>query len=253
MKPRILCHFLFRLVAVVWLGARVFAAEELAGAFDAANRLYEQGKFTEAVSAYEKIIQRGLVSPALYYNLGNASFKAGQTGRAIAAYRQATRMAPRDPELRANLQFVRNQIQGPTLRPGWWWRWLEALTLNEWTVLASAVFWIWLLLLILVQWRPGLKPGLRSSIRGGGIATVLICLCLAAVLYGSRLTRAGVVVAEQATVHNGPLEESPGSFTLHDGAEVAVLDEKGGWLRVSAGNKRSGWVRHDQVMRLPGT
>jgi tetratricopeptide (TPR) repeat protein len=250
---RSLRHFLSGLAIVVWLSARTFAADELAGAFDAANRLYEQGKFAEAVSAYEKMVQSDSVSPALYFNLGNAFYKSGQVGRAIAAYRQAGRMAPRDPELRANLRFVRNQVQGPTLRPGWWRRWLDALTLNEWTVLASAALWIWLVLLILVQWRPRLKAALRSGILGGGIATALIVLCLAAAFGAGHSTPAAVVIADRAAVHNGPLDESPTSFTLHDGAEVALLDEKEDWLQISAGKQESGWVRRDQMMRLPGT
>ena len=50
-------------------------------------------------------------------NLGNAYFKSGQLGKAIAAYREAEQMSPRDPDVRANLRFARNQVQGPTLRP----------------------------------------------------------------------------------------------------------------------------------------
>src|SRR5689334_7524861 len=101
--------------------------------FDAANRLYEQGKFPEAAAAYEKIAQSGPASAAVYFNLGNARFKSGEAGRAVAAYREAERLAPRDPEVRANLQFVRNQVQGPTLKPRFAERWFGRLTVNEWT------------------------------------------------------------------------------------------------------------------------
>ncbi|HEU0039111.1 MAG TPA: tetratricopeptide repeat protein, partial [Verrucomicrobiae bacterium] len=76
-------------------------AVDISSAFDAANRLYEQSKFAEAASAYEKLVQNGAVSPALCFNLGNAFFKASQVGRAIAAYRQAERLTPRDPDVRA--------------------------------------------------------------------------------------------------------------------------------------------------------
>ena len=75
--------------------------------FDTANKLYEEGKFAEAAAAYESLVQSRQVSAALYFNLGNAWFKSGQIGRAIAAYRQAEQMTPRDPDLRANLQFAR--------------------------------------------------------------------------------------------------------------------------------------------------
>src|SRR5262249_51400407 len=107
------------------------AAEGTAFAFDAANRLYEQGKFTDAAAAYQKLLQTGKTSPAVYFNLGNAYFKSGQMGRAVAAYRQAELITPRDPDVRANLQFARNQIQGPTISMPGWQRWLNKLSLNE--------------------------------------------------------------------------------------------------------------------------
>ena len=112
-------------------------AQSVTATFDNANKLYEQGKFAEAAALYEKLLQSGHVADALYFNMGNAFFKGGQIGRAIAAYVQAQRIAPRDPDVRANLQFARNQVQGPTFLPERFSRWLGKLTLNEWTWLAA--------------------------------------------------------------------------------------------------------------------
>src|SRR5690348_13772181 len=106
-----------------------FAADISAG-FDSANKLYEQGKFADAASAYEKLVQTGSVSPVLYFNLGNAYFKSGQLGHALAAYHRAEQLAPRYPDVRANLRFVRGQVQGPTLSPTGLQRWLMSLTIN---------------------------------------------------------------------------------------------------------------------------
>src|SRR5947208_9354417 len=136
-------------VALMFLSAFAFNvhAEGPAGAFDAANRLYDQGKYAEAAAAFEHLLQSGVSSPATCFNLGNAFFKSGQIGRAIAAYRQAERIVPRDPDLRANLRFARNQIQGPSLSPAPWQTWLRKLTLNEWTLFTAGALWLWLLLL----------------------------------------------------------------------------------------------------------
>ena len=66
-----------------------FSPETSASDFSAANRLYAEGKFSDAAGAYEKILQTGAQSPALLFNYANAEFKAGNLGMAIAAYRQA--------------------------------------------------------------------------------------------------------------------------------------------------------------------
>jgi len=225
-------------------------AADISAPFDSANKLYEQGKFREAIAAYDKLIDSGPVSPALYFNLGNAFFKAGEPGHAIASYRQAERLSPRDPDVRANLQFVRNQIQGPTLLPNSWQRRLATLTLNEWTLLAAVVLWLWLLTLAAIQFRPALKGSLRHVALIGGIATLLLCGCLGAT-WSVDSIKTAIVTVPDASVHNGPLDESPNAFIAHDGAELRVLDAKDDWLEVTAGDRHVGWVKRDQVKVSP--
>jgi len=219
-----------------------------AAAFDSANKLYEEGKFAEAASAYETMAKSGQASAALYFNLGNAFFKSGQIGHAIAAYRQAEQLTPRDPDLRANLQFARNQTPSPTLLPTRWQRWLGRLTLNEWTVLAAGTVWLWLLLLAVLQWRPALRPTLRAYVLTLAVLAGLLVACAAATLRENRFVRIAIVITGEAIVRYGPLAESPTAFTVHDGAELRVLDQKDDWLQVSTGPGRFGWLRRDQVL-----
>ncbi len=118
---------------------KLFAAD-VAADFSAANKLYAEGKFSDAANAYETILQTGGQSPALLFNYGNAEFKSGNLGKAIAAYRRAELLSPRDAEIRANLDFVRNQVQGATIRESRWQDWLGSLTLNEGTLLTAVLF-----------------------------------------------------------------------------------------------------------------
>ena len=217
-------------------------------AFDLANKLYEEGKFAEAASAYDTLAKSGQCSAALYFNLGNAYFKSGQIGRAIAAYRQAEQITPRDPDLRANLQFARNQTPSPTLLPTRWQRWLGRLTLNEWTLLAAGAVWLWLLLLAVLQWRPALKPVVRMYVLSLAILACLLCACAAASLCQTRFSPTAIVITRETAVRYGPLAESPTAFTVHDGAELRILDQKDEWLQVSTDPRRVGWLGRDQVL-----
>ena len=83
---------------LILLAALVFAgnlfATDVATDFSAANKLYAEGKFAEAASAYNAILNFGAQSPALLFNDANAEFKAGNLGRAIAAYRRAALLSP---------------------------------------------------------------------------------------------------------------------------------------------------------------
>ena len=224
------------------------AIENAAVTFDGANKLYEEGKFAEAATAYEKLSQSGHPSTAVYFNLGNAFFKSGHIGRAIAAYRQAERISPRDPDVRANLQFARNQTPAPSLSANRWQRWLGKLTLDEWTLLTAAAVWLWLLLLSFLQWRPILRRALRGYAVALAIAAAVSCSCLAAAWSENRSPPIAIVIAPEAVARQSPFEGSPNVFTLHDGAELRVLDQKDEWLQVSTDARRIGWLRREQVL-----
>jgi tetratricopeptide (TPR) repeat protein len=218
--------------------------------FDGANKLYEQGKFAEAAAAYENLIHSHSGSATLYFNLGNAWFKSGALGRALAAWRQAGHIAPRDPDVRANLQFARTQVQGPTLTPGRWQRWLGRFTLNEWAVLAAVALWVWLLILLAIQFRPNWRPALRTPAWLSGAVFASLALGLGASMSIASAPVA-IVVVREASVRNGPLEESQSAFTVHDGAELRVLDQKDDWFQVSLGERRVGWLKREQVIAFP--
>jgi tetratricopeptide (TPR) repeat protein len=228
-------------------------AADPSSAFDTANNLYYAGKFTEAVAAYENLLYSGQKSVALYFNLGNAYFKSGQIGKAIAIYREAEKITPRDPDIRANLQFARNQIQGPTLAPSRGERVLGKLTLNEWTLFAAAAVWLCFLILALREWRPGLKRSLRIYLFVAASAAIFLLACVTLFWLENRSTRTAVVIARDTVVRHGPLEESATAFTVHDGAELRVLDQNNEWLQVAPDPSRVGWLRRDQVLLSPQT
>src|SRR5262245_52588339 len=173
------------LLSVLFVSAALFqfgaSADDLSSSFDAANRLYEQGKFADAAGTYEKLAQSSPASATLYFNLGNSWFKAGQLGRAIAAWRLAERLEPRDPSLRFNLAFARKKVTGSEAPTGSVWnRALKALTVNEWTGLASAGLWVWFLLLTAREWRPAWRRALSGYTATVGIAAAVLIGCLAA-------------------------------------------------------------------------
>ena len=175
------CFHRLSFLAVLFLAALPVRGADLESPFDAANRAYEQGKFTEAAALYEKLIPSAPRNEALYFNSGNAWFKAGQTGRAIAAYRQAEALAPRDPGIRFNLQFARKKVStSDAPAASLWQRAFTTLTLNEWAGLLAGAVWLWFGLLALREWRPALRTGLSGYTATAGVMCLALAGCLAA-------------------------------------------------------------------------
>jgi tetratricopeptide (TPR) repeat protein len=231
-------------------GAR---GDTAAAPFDQANKLYEEGHYTPAAAAYEKMTQSGPVSAAVYFNLGNARFKAGQVGRAICAWRRAAELAPRDPDVRANLQFARNQpgLGAPALPGSRWTRWTALLTLDEWTVPVSVFGALLFIVLTVRQVRPAWKKSTAGLV--WALATACVCglVCLGLALDTRFGEQSLVVVVPEAVARRSPLEEAPSVFTAHDGAELLVLDSKDGWLEAADAANHSGWLPQNEVELAP--
>lgn len=226
-------------------------AADFTSDFSSANQWYAEGKFSEAATAYEKILQSSMASPNLLFNYGNAEFKAGNLGKAIAAFRHAELLAPHDPDIRANLAFARSQVQGSTLHESRWQNWLGQLTLNEWTLLMAGALWLVFLLLAAKQFRPVLAPKLH------GATGVFIFL---AILFGAatglqaaeHFSQQSAVVVSDAITRSGPFDDAQNGFTVHDGAELSVVDHHGDWVQVADGSGRTGWLSTRQVELIPG-
>jgi tetratricopeptide (TPR) repeat protein len=235
----------------MFFAGNVFAAD-FSSDFTAANRLYAQGKFPEAAKAYETILQSGATSSALLFNYGNAEFKSGHLGKAIAAYQRAEQLSPRDAELRANLAFARNQVQGVTLRESRWQSWAGTLTLNEGAALTAILFWLLFALLIVRQLRPAWVPRLKTATRIFAALTIISATVLAVQATNHYANASAVVVADNVTVRSGPFNDAQSAFTVRDGAEFSVLDRRDNWVQVADGSGKTGWLSTKQVEVLPG-
>ncbi|MEP6663554.1 MAG: SH3 domain-containing protein, partial [Verrucomicrobiota bacterium] len=239
--------FRIAMVFLFFIFAPASRAEEFSMQFNAANRLYEQGKITDAIGSYEKITQAGFVSAPLFFNLGNSFFKAGKIGQSIVAYRRAQNLAPRDPEIQENLRFARAQAGGGTA-PGkpFWQTALGKLTLDEWTIWTAAFLAVLFFILAMGEGRSGWKKSLRPMRIFLGLGSLFLALCL---IFSWRIQTvpSAVVVVPEAVVRLGPFEESQSAFTLRDGAEVVLLARQNGWREMVDATKRTGWLPEKQL------
>lgn len=255
---------LFLGVALVWAAAALFLpAVAVFGqspvspteAMLAANRSYEAGNYAQAAAGYEAILSAGIYNSDVYYNLGNAYFKQGDLGRAILNYRRAYRLAPRDADIRANLNFARSQtVDRLEVEPEGAMANLvqiaeEWLTLNEAAALALA---LWLVMCLLALLSILLPRRRRFWLAGIAIAAVFLAAGLVSIanrFYTDRQSPPAVVVAPQVDVTSGPggPDQYLVEFNLHAGAEVRLLESRPGWRRIFLSHELQGWAPADAV------
>jgi hypothetical protein len=234
------------------------SSEAAAETMGTASQLYEAGHYPQAAQAYEQLVDQGFAASALFYNLGNAYFKQGDHGRAIVNYRRAQELAPRDADIEANLTLARTQVvdefEAVESRGS-----LSALgqvvkswfSLNE---VAMAALGAWILLVLLLILTSATKPGsiwrkgLQYSLTATALFLVVGVLALGSILYVDHNLAEGVIVASEVNVTSGPGTQYVTEFTLHDGAEVQVVEARGSWVRLALpGGELEGWVPAESV------
>jgi tetratricopeptide (TPR) repeat protein len=248
-----LSKILFSLVILLLLlsacAVQTVSGEQMA----TANRLYEAGQFAEAAAAYQSLADSGVRDGDLYYNLGNAYFKAGDVGRAIVNYRRAQQLLPRDADIAANLQLARAQtvdrlkgedegavigllrrllISSTTLNE------MAGITLGLWSVVCL----LGIALLLLPRYRRAL---------GWSIAVAAALLVVGMLSIGLRLVEerqpSAVMTTQEIPVRSGPGTDYLNEFTLHAGAEVQVIESRAAWMRIVLPGNLQGWVPADTL------
>jgi hypothetical protein len=189
----------------------------------------------------------------VYYNLGNAYFRAGEYGRAIAAYRKAKLYRPRDPYLEANLRQALAVAPGRLPEPPVpWWRhvlfWSGWLSFPEKAYGAFAGFLLAALAActgVILRWP-------RAYWISGSLVVIAAVLSLDAGLDHADVawSRRGVVTTETiARKGIGKDYEPAFDQPLKDGAEFTVLSENGEWILGHFEGIGDGWLRRDHTVR----
>lgn len=216
-----------------------------------AAHLYEQGKVEKAIQVYESLQKDGKRNPVLLYNIGNCRFLKGEFGRALACYEKARRLAPRDNEIRENLNFVRRRLELPPVlhikTP------LDLITVLQHQMRPDE----WLLLAGVVALCAGIYVTFSLLASKRIVKTIVITLSVISLF--SLLTiwqlntstykvkALAVAVNKNTSVYRLPNEHSdPSSFVLQQGAEVHVLEHRTEWLRIRL-DDAEGWVQKGSV------
>lgn len=246
--------FLLMLMLVVSAGICLGRTPDGQDLFFIANDHYEKGEYDKAIELYNRIVDSGNVSAALYYNLAGAYFRSGDLGRSVLNYRRALNLAPRDPDIKANYRFVRSMITGRSLPEKGFWSWkpLRAyardFTVNEIALFASLSFFFMFGIGVLAMIFPRAKKYLIALILTAAVFTALSAAAIWRKV--SIMGSYAVTVVPQADALFGPVETATKFFTLYEGVGVMIKDERDGWYRVRRSDGKRGWVRKDLLEKI---
>jgi len=218
--------------------------------FQQANQLYQQGKVVEAKDLYETILRNGYVSGDLYYNLGNAYYKAGNIPRAMLSFERAVRLIPDDDDLRHNLQLAGMMITDriePVPKLFIWEYWDSLKHLFS---VSSATWLLYGVYLVVIAGFTTMVLARRYVLRKaalivGAAGTIVFLACLTLFIAKiSDVNRADEAILQSGivTVKNSPDAKSSDAFVLHGGVKVQIIDKVGDWVKIRLADGKVGWM-----------
>lgn len=247
---KILKRVLLTVIGLTAIHSVNAANSELSTVLDAANNLYKQGEFKEAIDKYNSILEGGYESADLYFNLANSYYKNGEATDAIINYERAKLLNPKDEDIAYNLQMAnRSVIDKIEAIPVAYIVELYRSSINR----HSAEGWGYraLISIIIVLSMIALFY-LSSSTRKRRIAfsVAVIALIYSGVTYSFASTqrdkivnRTGAIITDRTvTVKGSPSETGTELFVIHEGLKVTINDSLGDWREVKLPDGNMGWI-----------
>jgi len=210
--------------------------------FSKANQEFAQGHFKEAISAYEALIRDGQWSASVFYDLGNAYFRAGDFGRAILNYERALALERHHPEATANLQIARDDAGALELQPSWPERYLQFASVSQYSIAAAVAFWVAAFCLA------ALIFGRRRSAAMTGLLVVMFLVFAGSIFAIWQLERGrkgnalAIVTGKNVQARLATADTANAVLALPPGSEIKVLSTRGDWIYAALPNNLHGWI-----------
>ena len=232
-----------------------------------ADSAYMHEEFSRAIALYTDLLYSQGPNPEIYYNLGNAHYRAGHTAQAVLAYERALRLDPMHRDARTNLEFVNSRLED---KPADNRSFLtithehavEAMSANAWAWTAFGTFAGCCLAFALYIFAGNVT--VRKAGFFGAIVLAVFTVYFVVVASNASSRRNNhdeAVVAVPGTLLNSvprQPKQTDKVVPLHEGTKIVIVDSVSTpddpvsprWYKVSIGGSSAAWVRATDVERI---
>lgn len=234
------------------------SAQDISIAQKQAEEAYTKEDYNEAIELYEDILNKNGESSAVYYNLGNAYYKANKIAPAILNYERALLLAPADGDIRFNLQMAKQKAVDQ-IEPldtffvnKWFDRMQNLASVDTWATLALICFVLFIGCLILYFFSRKLL--LKKSGFYAGI--FLLVIVIAANIFAANQKKelknrnTAIIFAPTVTVKSSPNESGTDLFILHEGTKVNIKSTLGEWNEIVLEDGNVGWMPSNKMVTI---
>ncbi len=211
---------------------------------------YTKEDYGKAIELYEGVLKTSGASPEIYYNLGNAYYKAGKMAPAILNYERALALDPGDGDIRFNLLMAR-QMTVDKIEP------IDKFFLSKWITafrnIGSVDSWantgiVCFILFIGCAALFFFSRHIRLKKVGFFLGTALLIAVIVSNVFAKNQKNElvdhthAIVFAPTVTVKSSPDASGTDLFVLHEGTKVSIKSTLGEWSEIVLEDGNVGWM-----------
>ncbi len=223
--------------------------------FAQATEQYQNSDFEGALQSYETILQQGVESEEVYFNMANCYYKLGSVGKSILYYERARQFDPHDDDIRQNLEIAQQatidrfeELPKPIVRTAY-------LGLIK---LFNPSTWAWIGMVLLFSFLTGLSLYYFTAVRRVGFIAAVFALFLSLFSFSMAYAHQGylasnkpaVIMATSSYVKSGPSENAEDVFILHEGTLATVSEDFEGWKKIKIADGKVGWIAAEDIEEI---
>lgn len=216
-----------------------------------ADKLYNDGNYSEAAKTYESILANKGTSFEIYYNLGNCYYKMDVLSYAILNYERAHLLNPSDASVNQNLAYVRGKIvdkavpESEMFFVSWWHSMVNITSIDNWLIVGISAFVLMLIGLLAFGFLSSI--GIRRVGFYGAIFCFVVVVLADLCAYSQHLSLinrdTAIVISPSVTVKSSPSDGSTELFVIHEGSKIHILDSSmKEWAEVKYEEGKQGWI-----------
>lgn len=248
------------LIFIVFLNPTIIYSNkfEFKPLLDSAISAYQKKDFNKALNFYHQIVDSGLESANLYYNMGNAYFRINELAKAILYYERAKLLNPKDPDIQHNLKyanaFISDKINElPEAFYLTWFRQFSYLfTTNTWAWLSISLFILFLTLIYLYFLSYSFLATRIIKITAFFVL-ILWIISISTAYYSYKQSSShkyAIIISDVVEIKSSPDENSTSLFVLHEGTKVYIKEVFDEWLEIKIADGNTGWLKKSNIEQI---
>tara|TARA_B100001250_G_scaffold361966_1_gene340363 strand:- start:6720 stop:7469 length:750 start_codon:yes stop_codon:yes gene_type:complete len=218
--------------------------------FIEANNYMIIQKYSEAIFTYEKILDMGIHSSELFYNLGNAYYRNDDIGLSIWAYLSALKLKPRYEDASRNLLIAQSQTKNKVELPKKVYifekykKLRSILTFYEFIFIGSLIFMTFSIISFMV------KVQLFKIKQIFNLNKVIIFIYLSVIIltidkYYTNKNNKGVIIKESVDGFSGPdYGQNKVILRLNEGVIFNISNKKKDWFEIILIDGNKCWIEN---------